>query len=260
MSTALELRVITDIGDTTSSRNMGTGIPTWLADITNVASWYSGSESFFYNIVNEEDVYIQYGKDQVGWASARFFHQTISIDNIIELEDGSIEVDFSVTPNFFRGRKNEVGSGVGYNVEYTIKIGSEIIWNWVGTTVDSFNFYDGLEQTFNVSIPPETGNSQGAFHIDIHYPDGQFSDAEMIVGIELYNSNPKTYVPMAIRKSRSWKALDSNNGKIKRRISGSWVDKSEENFNTQREVNQGKNRLRVNNQFRQLPKMIDGGV
>lgn len=88
-----------------------------------------------------------------------------------------------------------------------------------------------------------------------HYPNGEVADANLLIGFKLYNPTPPTYIPMAARKSGSWKSLNANKGHILIRKSGSWVNKSKENFNTQRHENTGHNRIRRGGKWLQLPKM-----
>lgn len=240
------------------NKDMGVSIPPWNTDPTNISSWYFDSSiDYYYNIVDNVDLYIQYGKNIKGWASARFLQQSLEIVNETQENDGSITADVQVQSLFFKGVKNEYAQA-GWDVHYRVTINNVVQYDFNGNTFE--NFSQGakpiLEMTVNV--PPQEENKQTAFKIEITYPNGEGTNNVLEMGFSLFNPNPISYVPMAIRKVGTWKDLNSNNGKIKIRKSGTWVDKSEENANTSRQVGQGKNRIRKNNQWRQLPKMTGG--
>lgn len=254
----LEKKIFIETGTTSTSRDMGNSIPPYYPNFS-IENWYNGNESFFYNVVNNEDVFIQFGKDAQGWASARFYSETVEITNEEELENGTIIANIRVTPKYFKGFPNSVGS-TGVRVEHDVFIGNDLIYSFRGNTRDSIDFGEKPSKSMEVSITPQQTNSEGAFRIKVRYPDGEFTDGEMIVGIGLFNPNPLTYVPMAIRKSGVWKDFDRNNGKIKKRVNNIWRDFSEENLNTSKQVNKGKNRIRKSSNWKQLPPMRGGNT
>lgn len=256
----LEKRFVARVENSDSTlTNKGTSVPPWFPNL-EISSWYSDSStSFFYNVVSEKDVYVQYGKNVTGWASARFFGQTVEVLNEVENDDGSITATVKVQANFFRGRKNELSSG-GYRVNYKITINGQTMYDFSGSTTSNFDQNSRTPIEFSVTLQPEELNESTTFKVDVEYPDGQFTRGSITIGLALYNPNPPTYVPMSIRKGNNWRDLDTNNGKIRIRKGSSWVDKSEENNNTSKQVNQGKNRIRKNSQWRQLPKMNGGNV
>ena len=243
--------------------SMGNKIPPWYPDY-KISDWYwttddvTPSMHFYYNIVGD-DTYIQYGKDGHGWASARFFGQSLEVVKEVEHEDGSITATVSIMSNFFIGRKNSVVN-VGYPVNYKLKINNKVIHQWSGQTDESFTFGKSEKITFDVTVKPQETINDTAMVVEIVYPTGQYQDRDLIVGVGLFNPNPLTYIPMAIRKSGNWKDLNSNKGKILRRVNGVWVDKSQENVNTSKQENKGKNRIRKNGKWYQLPKMNNGNT
>ena len=60
-----------------------------------------------------------------------------------------------------------------------------------------------------------------------------------------------TYKPMAIRKSGSWQTLNRTSGFIRRRIGGTWVDRSNEQNDTAGSNNVGHNRVRKSGTWKQ---------
>lgn len=242
-------------------KNMGKSVPPWYPNYQDVNNWYWSSSdppdyAFFFNDVGD-DVYVQYGKNETGWASARFFGQTLKIIEEQELPNGDIKVKVDVKANFFNGHKNNIATA-GYAVKYTVKINNVVQYTFTGNTIDSFSHGSRPSQVFEVTVKPQQTTTRTAMIVDIEYPNGEFPDRQLIVGFGLFNPNPVTYVPMSIRKSGSWKDLNSNNGKILIRKSSSWTDKSYENTETSRQENKGKNRIRRAGIWRQLPKMTGG--
>lgn len=245
------------VNEQSPSENKGNNEPTWLNNIDNKSTWYSGSANFFYNIVNDDTVYIQYGKNESGWASGRFFAQYVKIINETENTDGSISADVEFQTLFFKGRKSDF-SVAGFDVIYTITVDDIEQYNFSGNTYADFDKPAQDKVIAPVTVQPQEESIQFTLKIKIEYPNGELSTQIINAGFSLFNPNPRTYRPMAIRKSGSWKDLDSNNGVIEIRKSGTWVDKSLENRDTSRQINEGKNRIRINGQWRQLPQM-DGG-
>lgn len=238
--------------------SMGSNIPPWNSNYLNVASWYKNDDyNFFYNIVNNEDVYVQYGQDVSGWASARFLKQTLEIISEVTNSDGSITATIEVQSDFFKGSPNLVGS-VSWAVNYDVKINNVSQYNFNALSRDAFEYGQRPKLTFDINVPPQQTNTQGAFLISITYPNGEAPDNIFTVGFGLFNPNPISYVPMSIRKSSNWKDLDTNNGKILIRKASGWINKSNENASTSKQVDKGNNRIRINNQWRQLPKMEGG--
>lgn len=227
-------------------------------------NWYNDDGiNFFYNtgkVSNIYTTYIQYGRNAVGWASARFLQQSILITKEEPLEDGSIRLTGTMTAMFFRGKQTTTATA-GFETYYKIKINNTTMYEFTENSLADFNKANNTVVPFNVVIPPEEYSSELLLDISITYESASGFDPNLFkVGVTFYNPNPKTYVPMAIRKSGTWKDLDSNNGKIQRRVNGTWTDKSDENATTSRQANAGKNRIRRSGTWRQLPKMSGGNA
>lgn len=242
-------------------RNMGTSVPPWNKNYKDISSWYNdANNNFYYNIVNNEDIYIQYGKNATGWAAARFLSQSLEIIEEKENSDGSITATIKVQAHFFRGRGNEVAQD-GFFTRYDIRINNQVMYQFTGNSIDNFEHGQRPAITFEVNVNPQQTNTQSAFRLSFTYPNNpELDDNIFTVGFGLFNPNQQTYVPMAIRKSGSWKDLETNNGKIKKRVGSSWQDYSNEDTTTSKEINKGKNRIRRSGNWRQLPKMKGGTV
>lgn len=244
----------------------GKGVARWFPDYTDINKWYHSpsiptGEKFFYYTDTDDDIYVQYGKNDTGWVSAKFFGQTVEIiEETLREEDNAIEATVRVNANFFNSKRNNFGSG-GVRVKYTIKINNVVQYTFDGQTTSDFDNGSKPFQEFFVRIYPRETSTRTSMIMSINYPNGEFENRDLIVGFGLFNPNyppepppePEYYVPMAIRKNGDWKCLNNNNGKIKRRINNIWVDKSEEDEDTERQVNKGKNRIRKSGSWRQLP-------
>lgn len=236
-------------------RNKGGSVPPWYPNWKVISNWYFESGvSFCYNIVNDKDVYLQYGRDDVGWASARFLSKTLDVTNEVENSDGSITADITVTSHFFNGMPNN-NPVTGYETNYLVKINGIIQYDFTDNSRAEFTKGARPPITFSIKVDPQETNTQTAYEISFEYPNKEVPDSYMHVGIGLFNPNVPTYTPMSIRKTNQWKDLNSNNGKILIRQGSSWIDKSKENISTSKQIDKGKNRIRKSNNWRQLPPM-----
>lgn len=261
---AIEKRFI--VSSNEESRNMGNNIPEWYGKASQTDLWHFVPDvPYTYNIVNNKDIYIQYGRLEQGWASAKFLGQSLDIISETELPDKSIDVEVEVKANFMHSRKTGFSQS-GYRVEHKIYLNDKLQYSYIGNTLDNFDKGQKQSLTFTVNVKPKENNPLASFLWTTVYPDGQFNNNEIRIGFGLYNPNnepppePVTYIPMAIRKSNQWKDLDSNNGFIEKRSNATWKDFSEEEVETSKQVNKGKNRGRENGQWKQLPKMKGGNV
>lgn len=238
------------------TRSKGTSVPPWYPNFT-INTWYKDTDVdvyYYYNIVDEKDLYTQYGNDTDGWASGRFFGQSMDIIEETENDDGSITATVEVQANFFRGRKNNVASA-GWDVAYEVLINNVVQYSLVTNTYADFNQGQQPKIRFDVTVQPQQTSTRTSMEVRIRYPNGEAPNNTLTLGFALYNPNEPNYIPMSLRRNNQWNSLDSANGFIQRRISGNWVDKSKEQNSTSMKANQGKNRIRRNNQWLQLPKM-----
>lgn len=243
----------------------GNTIPPYIPTYDN-SLWYTDEQSYKYNIVEnngKDDIYIQYGRNQRPWVTAKFYNYEIEILETEELENNEIRAKIKVTAKSFVSRKSVYQSG-GVQVHHQILVNNIEKYSYSGSTLDEFTKTETTTtETIDVIIPPQTGTTKGSLNVRVTYPNKEFDDSNIFIGIQLFNNNPippQTYIPMTIRKSGTWKDLDTGGGFIKKRVSGSWLDYSEELFDTERQENQGQNRIRKNLKWLQLPKMTGGSV
>lgn len=243
--------------------NKGTYFPTWFPNWKNISNWYFESGySFCYNIVTTGDVdqiFIQYGRDDTGWASARFLSNSIVILDQEQQEDGTIKATVKTQSQFFNGRPNNQ-EVTGYTTNYLVKVNNVTQYQFTANSRDEFENGSKDEITFNITVPPQETNTQLSFEVSFIYPNGEVPNSEFTVGMGLFNPNPLSYIPMSIRKGGNWNDLNANNGKILIRQGSNWIDKSNENRETSRQVNKGHNRIRRGEQWRQLPQMSGGNA
>ena len=224
-----------------------------LADTKNW--WYHASADLLYSIVGARG-FMEYGVNRQDFASIRVTWEHVTWTNEHLNADGSVTVDVTIDIGYFGGHPTDYAGTVKIPVINSLLFNGQTIASRSGATIDGF-FINPDPKTFHVTstIPPESlGDNMNLVYRSV-YPDHTFPDADINVGFALYNPNPPTYIPMSTRKGGSWKTLNDNNGHILIRKSGSWVNKSQENLNSQREPNKGHNRIRRNGEWLQLPKM-----
>lgn len=249
--TILERRILVQ-GDF-SNRDMGNTVPSWYPDF-NISDWhYDENTSYYYNTPSD-DIYLQYGKNQQGWASARFWGQSVELLNEELLPNGTVRANVRVRANFFNGRRNDFAVA-GFRVNYTVRVNGVIQYTFSGNTIDFFTNGAKAWETFTVDIPPETLSNRTALQINVSYPNGEYEDNEFYLGIGFYNPTKPSYKPMSIRKGNTWRTLNTSSGFIRIRKNGSWVNKSQENSGTINNINTGSNRIRKSGNWRQLPPM-----
>lgn len=215
--------------------------------------WYDDNHDIFYGVQGDTAT-VQFGLNRSDFASARAFHQKIWYTNETINSDNSIDADVTVYVSCIMGYKTSM-SQAGYPAEMTITLGGQQIAHRSGNTIDNFYMDPNPHQiTKHVHVPPQ----QKAKGIDLeyftHYPTGVYPDNHIKLGLTLFNPLSPAYKPMAIRRG-DWKSLDGNNGFIRIRKGGNWVDKAEENATTSMHDNVGHNRIRRSNVWKQLPKM-----
>lgn len=224
---------------------------TKLADRDNW--WYHASADLLWSVVDTTG-YMTYGVNRSDFASIRVTWEHVTWDNEKLNSDGSVTVDVHIDIGFFGGYPTSYAAG-GYDVYNGLKFNGSKIAERHGLTTDDF-FINPSPKHFDLTttIQPEDFSHDMDLQYYSVYPNHEIVDASLSVGFALYNPNPPTYIPMAIRRD-SWRSLNDNNGFIKIRHSGAWSDKSMENFNTAKQPNQGHNRIRRSGQWLQLPKM-----
>ncbi len=239
------------------------GIPAWHSEdfatfsskIKNVDNWWQDYDHDFLYSLSGNTGFIQYGTNRSDFASTRFCFEKVTWKNENLDDDGNVTADVTVEVKFLGGQKTTM-SQAGYPVTNSLVFNGQTIASHTGNTIDSYALQCS-PQTFNVTvkIPPQSYAQNMKLVYKSVYPEHQIADAELQIGFSLYNPTPPVYIPMAIRKSSTWKSLNANHGFIKIRKGGSWADKSKENTGTQRQENKGHNRIRKSGKWLQLPKM-----
>lgn len=251
--------------DTSGSHPVGqvSGTPTWYSEnlgsftalINDYSKWWSSNDKdFLYSVVGNTG-FIQYGTNRSDFASARFTWEKVTWTNEHVYDDGYCSANVHVELGFLGGHKTSM-SAAGYLVTNSLVFNGHTVASHSGNTIDNYVTTPNPRTfDFTVNIPPQQYSMNMNLEYRSHYPNGEVADANLLIGFKLYNPTPPVYIPMAARKSGSWKSLNANNGHILIRKSGSWVNKSKENFNTQRHENAGHNRIRRGGKWLQLPKM-----
>lgn len=244
-----------------SSRNMGR-LASWFDNnweamfekFKNRSTWwYDDNADIMYGIQGNTAC-VQYGCDRSDFASARGFYETINIANEVVNSDGSIDADVTLYISSISGYKTSM-SQAGYPAETTITLAGQQVAHRTGNTIDTF-YMEPVphEITKHVHLAPSTQSSELDLVYFTHYPQGQYPDSPIKLGLTVYNPLPPTYKPMSIRRG-DWKSLNANDGFIRIRHGGNWQDKTEENAMTSTHNNVGHNRIRRAGVWKQLPKM-----
>ena len=233
-------------------------VPAWYTNgVENKANWWGPgtdvNEAFYWSLVGNH-AFIQYGKNLSGWAGCRFIDETLTWTNERQNPDGSVDCDVTVDIGQYGGRRTDYFTG-NVPVVHSLKIGNQVVATYSGGTGDGFNVPANPGRiTSHITVAPQSYSNTVQLYFDVHYPTGIFPDAHFAAGITLYNPTPPAYIPMSTRKNDQWLNLNDHGGHISIRH-GSWQDRSKELYTSQRQENQGHNRIRRGGKWLQLPKM-----
>ena len=252
-----------DINAGTNYRNH-TGKPPWLNKINDKSTWhFANNVEYNFNIEElgdgEFNIYTQYGRnDFPTWGSTRFFAQNVKINEKEKLDDNTVVADITITPLFFYGRKTD-GSVRGYPVQYTFEVGGQQFDQFSTNTVSNIDKEYNVDPiTHEVRIKPESSSTGATIHVTTRYPEGQYDTRTTYAGVGLTNplSEFIEYVPMSVRKSGNWRALNTDpKGFIRIRKGGTWEDRGLEDEATVMQQDKGHNRIRRSGNWKQLPPM-----
>lgn len=234
--------------------NRGNVVPRWKGNYLKENWWTTKEPTYYSYSLSNDDLYVQLGGNKQGWASAVFYGEEVKVLEEEQLDDGSLKVKISYKGTFYASRRSDFAT-TGVRSENKCYIGGELAYQNSGLSTDEYTFSESKEFIKTVIIAPEGVDKSALFEIVHKYPNGEFPDSTIKLGIELYNPNPPSYIPMSVRKGGEWKSLNKNNGKIKVRKNGTWVDISKENFSTQKQENKGHNRVRKGGKMLQMPPM-----
>lgn len=230
--------------------------PKWSSGgVDNKSNWWytSGSSDFFLYHIEGLTYYTQIGMNRSDFASARFLSETYEILDEHLNEDGSVSANIRITLSPFRGRQTDF-AGSGVRVHTQLYFGSSKIGDFQGRTNQPTDINLSPNPiTIPIKLGPQETAENTKFKITYTYPDGEYSNSTMTVGGAVYNPTPPNYKPMSIRKGGNYKSLDKNNGFIRIRKNGSYVDKATESKATQLQADKGHNRIRRSGSWLQLP-------
>lgn len=256
------MALILDFYNSSNSKSQQKNI-TWNngTDINTKGNWATGASDIYYtyeieNInATQKRIKIQYGLNVSGWATNVFYIFDLTELLTEELSDGSYNVSGKLALTMYAARQTDFVLG---GVQVTSKgslLGVEL-FNITRLTSEEFtsNFTSKI-QSFSSNVKPQQTYKESGLKISSVYPNGEFPNATMLVGFQFKNTNVPQYKPMAIRKSSVFKTLNVSSGKIQIRKSGTFIDKSLEDNATSLQANKGKNRIRLNGEFKQLPKI-----
>lgn len=264
------LEIHTKINTTWEISQQAAVVPPWYStnwnifteNVQNVNKWYkSGTIDFFYNQINNNnessELYVQYGQDISAYAAARFFSETLKIENQVNNGDGSIDADITLQNGYIGGSKTTHATH-GWACHATLDLLGQRILDYTGNTIDTYFTGKIVTAKQHIHLAPKEESDNLLMTFNVHYPNGESGDATLTFGLVIVNNNPNNYRPNAVRIGDKWLDNNSNKFDIKCRIGGQWEDFSTEQATTAEQPNHGHNRIRSKQQFLQASKMQGG--
>lgn len=188
------------------TKNMGNSTPDWVGNYSDKSKWASGNYDYFY-WQPDNRAYIQYGQNAQEWASVRFFGQKLVLDSEELQSDNSYKVKGKIEVLFVNGRNTDY-TGVGVDVKRTIKLAGNVVDTFTGTTADEYTQQFDKSYDISETIKPQDSTDKTQLVIETVYPNGEYENSTIKVGIKLRNNKLPIYIPGAIRKSGKWEELD----------------------------------------------------
>ena len=207
-----KLKKLFDVSTSSNIVDKGSTVPSWASSRAKSNWWSGGASVDYFNSINGDKIYIQYGQNQEKWASTRFMIESVHIEDEQEQSNGNIKVKGYVQLELLDGKLTDY-AGAGVRVHRTISINGETIDDWNGRTNQEYNKTNLKKVSFNETIEPQKKSKSTQMKIRTVYPDGEYDNSTIVLGIALKNPNPPKYIPMAIRISKHWQALDQNDYK-----------------------------------------------
>lgn len=233
--------------------NKGTEVPKWANNFKKENWWYTSPDVWYhYSLANENTgMYIQQGGNMTGWASVVFYGESVILENEVENDDGSITVDVKYRGEFYASRKTDYATG-GVRSKSRVLMNGEVVYSHDGLSTDERQEGATPTKTKTVTIQPDKANRDFLFEIIHEYPNGEFPNSNLKLGIEIYNPNPPEYTPHAIVKGGVVVSNESSKRKIQVVSGGNVVDISKESVGTIGHENKGHNRLVKNDKIIQV--------
>lgn len=241
----------------------GGSVPPWYGNVNNKSNWYAGTPEFdyyFYNVVDNGStdnyvnytVYIQYGHNSTGWATAKFFVYSVygSVSYIGTQRDKLFNAN--VTLNSFWSRQTNYAAG-GVSVVWDVTIFGQSVSGFTGTTTTEFTYNPNTNRQSNITVPYNGYITQTCLGVSVRYPNGEYPNSNIQLGVALYNDIEPYYYPFATRPYANNGRLVSLNDLPERTIAvrrnGTLVKLSKLRYDQQNTPNNGHTRYRpsVNN-------------
>lgn len=189
--------------------NMGGSIPPWFSNVNNKSTWYNGTAGvnyYFYNIVNNGSTetninyttYIQYGHNTPGWATTKFFVYSITGNVTNSGSQRDKLVNATITLNNFWSRLTDTGTG-NVRVIWDIYVLGDRVSGYTGDTGDEFTLNPNVSRTANIVVPYLGNTTQTCLNVRVTYPNGDFPNTDIELGVRLYNDRESYYYPLAYR-------------------------------------------------------------
>lgn len=195
----------TDVG----IEDKGKGVPNWYKNGTsNYNNWWKGSDNtFYFYSVDGNTVYIQYGQNAEGWASTIFIVQEIDAKETNK-GNNSIEVDGNVIVKMLDSVVTEY-AGAGVQARTQVTLNGTTIKDKTGMT-NKGSTLDG-EKTVSIkeTVDPQDTSDSTQLTMKNSYPNGEYPNSSVTLGLTLFNPNLPQYIPMAIRLGDKWQELDN---------------------------------------------------
>lgn len=218
-------------------------------------------------------IIIQQGYNNNPWASAKFLSYAIQINTsemILDPITNEITFDFELRPLLHASQTTDYAtggfniihefetinlyqdnydSGIPYNLgeHFDIVTLSDVSYKKCMTQGDMFPIAIGSE-----TILPQEGSQNTLLRWKTTYPNGEFPNVDITIGLSFKNLLPNLYVPMDIRLHK-WTSLDNNNLVLMKRGISDWKQIEKETYNTRNMLNRGHNRYRDSDGWKQLP-------
>ena len=182
--------------------------PKWYSEGTDdVYNWWADDEGteYFYSI-DGNTIYIQYGQNKPDWASVIFIVEEVDYDET-KNEDRSIDVEGEVTIKKLDSvTTNYANEGVRSKTTFTLN--DEVIKETEGYSNESSELSEPKTVKFSETIDPGDKSKSTQLKMENTYPDGEYNDVTVTMGMTLENKNKSQYIPMAIRINGNWRSLD----------------------------------------------------
>lgn len=224
--------------------NKGTEVPKWAGNFNKANWWYTADDVWYhYSLANENTgIYIQQGGNMTGWASVVFYGESIVITNEVENEDGSITCDVKYRGEFYAIRKTDYAIG-GVRSKSRVLMNGQVVYSHDGLSTDERQEGATPYRTDTITVMPDKANRNFLFEIIHEYPNGEFPNSNIKLGVEIYNPNPPVYIPHAIVKGGKVTSNNVTKRKIQIMKGGFKKDISQENSATKGHENKGYNRI-----------------